>query len=80
MTNVDYLEKVKKEDKDLINEIDKIGNSDYPLNVGRARDIKLTFRKLKALEIIADELIKVNDNLCNTVTTLENIETAIRQR
>lgn len=29
--------------------------------------------------IIAEELIKANDNLCGVITTLENIETAIKQ-
>ena len=80
MINSEYLKKVKEEDKGLINEIDKIGNSDYPLNVGRARDIKLTFRKTKALEIIAEELINNNSTLLTLVATLENIETVIIQR
>jgi len=80
MTNLEYLENAKKEDKDIINVIASLGNSDYPLNVGRARDVKLTFRKIKALEIIAEEIINLLSTLRSTVTTLENIETAIKQR
>ena len=38
------------------------------------------FRQARATEIIAEEAIKTNENLCNIITTLENIETAIRQR
>ena len=65
MTNLEYLEKVKKEYEDYrINEIDEI----------------FEYRQTKALEIIAEEKVKANDILRDIVTTLENIETAIKQK
>ena len=65
MTNLEYLENVKKEYEDYrINEIDEI----------------FEYRQTKALEIIAEEKVKANDILRDIVTTLENIETAIKQR
>jgi len=80
MDNLEYLEKVKKGDKELNNEINRIGNNNYPLNIGVERKLRLTFRKMKALKIIAEQIIKLDDTLGCVVTTLENIETAIRQR
>ena len=73
MDNLKYLEEIKKADEDyrkLHNikldgfVIDKEGDS---------------YRQAKALEIIAEELINNNSTLRTLVTTLENIETAIRQ-
>jgi len=42
-------------------------------------DFEFEYRKIKALEIIAEEQINNNSTLRTLVTTLENIETAIRQ-
>jgi len=39
--------------------------------VGGITDFEFEYRKIKALEIIAEELIKANDNLCNIITTLK---------
>ena len=63
MTNLEYLEKAKKQDKELEIEIDRIANNSYPNNVGWARKIRLTFRQVKALEIIAEEFCKYNNHL-----------------
>jgi len=66
MENLEYLEKVKKE------------NVDYKVfkEVG---EHEIEYRKMKALEIIAEEQINNNSTLWTVVTTLENIGTAIRQ-
>jgi len=80
MTNLEYLEKAKKYDDDINMDIDKIENNSYPNNVGWAREIRLTFRQVKALEIIAEEIINLLSTLRSTVTALENIETAIKQK
>jgi len=65
--NLEYLEKVKKQDKELGIEIDRIENNSYPNNVGWAREI-------------AEELIKHNDNSRCIVTALENIDTTLNRR
>lgn len=57
MTNLEWLENVKE------NNIDFDTIQEYDLK----------YRKMKALEIIAEELINLN-------TTLENIETMINNR
>ena len=68
MENLEWLEKVDKFDfnNDMYN---KLGAEEF-----------LQYRKIKALEIIAEELINNNNTLRTLVTTLENIETAIIQR
>ena len=68
MENLEWLEKVDKFDfnNDMYN---KLGAEEF-----------LQYRKIKALEIIAEELINNNSTLRTLVTTLENIETAIIQR
>ena len=48
MTNLEWLEKIKKGDEHYIN-LDKVNNYIY--------------RQAKALEIIAEELIKLNESL-----------------
>jgi len=44
----------------------------------REKDIE--YRKVKATEIIAEELIKVNETKDFILTTLENIETTMKAR
>jgi len=66
MDNSEYLERLKKDNF-----------KEFVIKEAKA---DLESRKLIALEIIAEELINVNSNLCNLVTTLEDIETAIKQR
>jgi len=77
MTNLEYLEKMKKVEESWLDDtvIKNISGNNPNLN---SEDTD--YRKTKALEIIAEEKIKANDNLCLIITTLENIETAIRQR
>jgi len=62
MTNLEYLEKVKKSNEDIENDISRIRNKDYPLNVGWAKEAEINLRKVKALEIIAEELITINES------------------
>ena len=68
MTNLEYLEKAKRIDDDRSKNL-----NEFP---ERVSEWEIEYRKMKALEIIAEEIITLSD----TVTTLENIETAIRQR
>ena len=64
MTNLEWLNKLKRDDD---------GYSEIETS-------KYEFRQAKALEIIAEELINNNSTLRTLITTLEDIETAIRQR
>ena len=59
MTNLEYLEKAKdgKLEWDLIRQV---------------CEHEIEYRKMKALEIIAEELINNNSTLRTLVTTLEN--------
>jgi len=63
MNNLEYLEEAKKRDKELGIEIDRIANNSYPNNINWARKFRMTFRQVKALEIIAEELCKHNNHL-----------------
>jgi len=64
MENLEYLKKAKKDDDGL----------------SETETSKYEFRKTKALEIIAEQIISLDNTLAIVVTTLENIETAIKQR
>jgi len=66
MTNLEYLKKAKD------------GKLDWDV-VRQVCEHEIEYRKMKALEIIAEEQINNNSTLRTLVTTLENIETAIRQ-
>jgi len=67
MENLEYLKKVKYE------------NIDYKVfkEVG---EHEIEYRKMKALEIIAEEKIKTNDILSTISVILEDIITVLRQR
>jgi hypothetical protein len=59
MTNLEWLEKVKKDDEDNLKE----AKGDMILFIDEMNTTnELNYRQVKALEIIADELIKLNDN------------------
>ena len=73
MDNLEYLEDIKEVDDKYLRVLIKN-------NILRHNDIDDEYRKIKALEIIAEELINNNNTLRTLVTTLENIETAIIQR
>jgi len=64
MTNLEWLSKLKRDDD---------GYSDIETS-------KLEFRTAKALEIIAEQLIHLDNTLEAAVTILENIETALNRR
>lgn len=68
MTNLGHLEKVKKfdEDSDIYH---KLGADEF-----------LEYRKVKAFEIIAEELINLNNNSGSIITALENVETILNRR
>ena len=58
MTNKEWLEKVKKDDEDNIKE----AKGDMILFIDEMNTTnELNYRQAKALEIIADELIKLNE-------------------
>lgn len=76
MDNLDYLNKIKAEEREwLNNEVIKNLTSDKEWD----KDA-LNYRKVKALEIIAEQIINLDNTLAVVVSTLENIETAIKQR
>jgi len=62
MTNIEYLESVKMEDRFFDDE-------DH-----------YKYRKVKALEIIAEELVRCTEDARIAITVLENIETALNRR
>ena len=67
MINLEYLEKVKKE------------NVNYK-TFKEVGEHEIEYRKMRALEIIAEELIKHNDNSGSIVTALENLDTTLNRR
>jgi len=70
MTNLEYLKKIKKADEELNLELKLIvKNEDGD-----------SYRQAKALEIIAEQIINLDNTIACVNTTLENIETAIKQR
>lgn len=68
MPNLEYLEKVKKFDE-ANDTYHKLGTEEF-----------ITYRKIKALEIIAEQIINLDNTLACINTTLENIENIINQR
>jgi hypothetical protein len=60
----------------------KIETIKYTLNSLKAQNPKgmLLEAQAETQVIIAEELIKTNTNLLDVIVTLENVETAIRQR
>lgn len=79
MTNLEWLEKVKKADGDVDEPLKKaIDEGSIEGNV--LANIIMEYRKIKALEIIAEELIKHNENSGCIVTALENIDTTLNRR
>ena len=79
MENIEWLEKVRKADGD-VDEAIKEAKCGLLVDEKAIGKVILEYRKIKALEIIAEELINNNSTLRTLVTTLENIETAIIQR
>jgi len=73
MENLEYLKGVKASDE--IWHINK--NISYQ---EITREKYYEYRKVKALEIIAEQIINLDNTLAVVVITLENIETAIKQR
>jgi len=91
MTNEEHLELAKKQDKDFIELAKKekefykehgYGIYDYP---SKAKEKKLElmsaeYRRIKALEIIAETLMDIDNDLQSIDTDLENIETILNRR
>lgn len=71
MTNLEYLKDRKRID-DERKQIDSL-----PKQVS---EWEIEYRRTKALEIIAEELIKHNETSGCIVTTLENIDTTLNRR
>ena len=71
MTNLEYLKKCR----------DKDGDIDYrrPNLYEEIGFHERQFRKMRALEIIAEQIINLDNTLTCVVTCLENVETAIKQ-
>jgi len=65
--NSEYLEKIKDE------------NVDYKV-LKEFGEHEIEYRKMRALEIIAEQIINLDNTLACLNTTLENIETAFKQR
>ena len=74
MTSKEYLEGIKKADNKWFND-NKMTFDDLVLDVTNN-----DCRKMRALEIIAEEIINLNSTLRSTVTTLENIDTTLNRR
>ena len=68
MTNLEYLEKLKKDNF-----------REFVTNDGNYKEY-IEGRKTIALEIIAEQLIHLDNTLEAVVTTLENIETSLNRR
>lgn len=66
MTNLEYLEKVK------------LAKGPWLEQFTRNRDLD-AYRQAKALEIIAEQIINLDNTLAVVVASLENIENVIRQ-
>jgi len=69
MNNLDYLKNRKEIDDGKKRDKD-------PLSI-QVSEWEIEYRKMKALEIIAEELINLNSTLRSITITLEYIETAI---
>ena len=72
MENLEYLKGVKASD-DVWHTNKNIGYREI------TREKYYEYRKVKALEIIAEQIINLDNTLAVVVNTLENIETAIKQ-
>jgi len=68
MDNLEYLKMCKKDET-----LD-------PTVYKETGEHEIYFRQAKALEIIAEQIIKLDATLACVITALENIETVIRQR
>ena len=70
MDNLEWLKNVKNIDEQI---------REDPL-YEKGNDIKNEYRKVKALEIIAEQTIRLDNGLDAIITTLEKIETALNRR
>jgi len=68
MINLEYLEKVKDDNF-----------REFVIQDGNYRE-HIEGRKVIALEIIAEELIKYNETTGDIVTALENLDTTLNRR
>ena len=73
MDNLKYLKGINKEDKTIK---DIIALCDGNIKID---DFGYVYRQVKALEIIAEELINNNSTLRTLVTALENINTTLNR-
>lgn len=71
MDNLEYLKNIKEIDEGRYSTKGRLLDKCFE---------SIEYRKIRAFEIIAEERIETNQNLCHIITTLENIETAIKQR
>ena len=74
MDNLEYLENIKKADEKHHNDND-IGIEEIVVDVYYEE-----YRKIKALEIIAEQIINLDNTLACVITTLENIDTTLNRR
>ena len=72
MENLEYLEGVKAAD-DLWHESRGISYREI------TKEKYYEYRKMKALEIIAKQIINLDNTIACVVATLENIETALKR-
>jgi len=74
LDNLEYLENIKKADEKHHNDND-IGIEEIAGDVYYEE-----YRKIKALEIIAEQIINLDNTLACVITTLENIDTTLNRR
>jgi len=78
MDNLEYLKNRKKE-RDIFDETWNKYTKQYDSDSSLEK-MRVEIRKVYALEIIAEQMIHLDNTLDAVITTLENIETFIRQR
>ena len=81
MTNLEWLNNMKFYDKEngILRKVDIVNDLINEM-LGISREERYEYRKVKALEIIAEELIKHNENSSCIVTALENLDTTLNRR
>ena len=79
MTNLEWLENVKEADGDVDEAIREAKKGLFVDKKAIGMAI-MEYRKIKALEIIAEGLIKSNDISGSIITALENIDTTLNRR
>ena len=79
MDNLEWLKALKKADTGFQSILEQAeGERSYDSKV--LQDWKMNYRKTKALEIIAEQIINLDNTLACMIPCLENIETTLKNR